>query len=102
MAWLRTPLTHAYLHAGRYFNSVTTILPEFDGHYSCGAGYMYSGTPLVRTLLGPTQIVLIKRVALFQVFKKYKLNMFGTTCPYYSECPYFRGVRTVGLHCIPM
>ena len=60
-------------------------------------GFEYSGTPLMRTPLGPTQSVLIREGSLFRGLSN--ICMDRAQCPHYSECLYFRGVRKAGFGC---
>ena len=61
---------------------------------------------IVTVLLGLYLLFALRnsRVSTFQGLLMY-VNMYvryprdRTQCPYYSGCPYFRGVRKAGLHC---
>ena len=52
----------------------------------------YSGTPLVRTPMGPIAIVLISGVSAFQGVKIYSSNG-DTFRSFRAKCPLNRGVR---------
>ena len=64
----------------------------------------YSGTPLIRTPMGPIAIVLISGVSAFQGVKIYSSNG-DTFRSFRAKCPLNRGVRISevrisGSHCI--
>ena len=54
--------------------------------------YIYSGTPLIRTPMGPIAIVLISGVSAFQGVKIYSSNG-DTFRSFRAKCPLNRGVR---------
>ena len=64
------------------------------GYYTCTYMfmYMYSGTPLIRTPMGPIAIVLISGVSAFQGVKIYSSNG-DTFRSFRAKCPLNRGVR---------
>ena len=53
---------------------------------------LYSGTPLIRTPMGPIAIVLISGVSAFQGVKIYSSNG-DTFRSFRAKCPLNRGVR---------
>ena len=60
---------------------------------SLAAGeWLYSGTPLIRTPMGPIAIVLISGVSAFQGVKIYSSNG-DTFRSFRAKCPLNRGVR---------
>ena len=54
--------------------------------------HVYSGTPLIRTPMGPIAIVLISGVSAFQGVKIYSSNG-DTFRSFRAKCPLNRGVR---------
>ena len=60
--------------------------------YSSWLSAIYSGTPLIRTPMGPIAIVLISGVSAFQGVKIYSSNG-DTFRSFRAKCPLNRGVR---------